>query len=308
MTEKVGCCVCRSSESEVISQGKDYEYKTSDDMFSFVRCLHCDHLYLNPRPEKSMMTVIYPENYYSFSLTKKKPVIAMPAKRMVDYSLVRLVKGIYGLDGRILDVGCGDGRLLEIFKAEKGNRWELYGVDIDEKAKEMAEEKGVTVFLGSIEDISLPENYFDVVIMQQLIEHTFDPEKALEESFKSLKKGGLIVLETPTAPSLDFRLFKKRYWGGYHYPRHFNIFNKDSIKMLLERCGFTEIVVNSKLSPAFWIHSLHNMLFDKEFPDWVVSFFSWKNPVLLAIFSLIDLFAILLGRNTSNMRIVARKP
>ncbi len=307
-SDRVDCCVCKSKEQTILTTGKDYEYMVSNDEWTMVQCNECSHTYLNPRPRKENLGVIYPNNYYSYDFEKKgKNKIANKAKEMIDFKIVELARNMVGLDKTVLDVGCGDGRLLRLFKKDDKSKWMLYGVDLDETAGKIAEKEGIHFIKGSIDDVELPENKFDIIIMQQLIEHVFDPIKVLSKTHRALRKDGVLILETPSIPSLDFRLFKGKYWGGYHFPRHFNIFNEKSIRNALKEVGFNQITVKSLLSPVFWIHSLHNLAFDKKFPRSIVSFFYFKNPLLLSFFAGFDMLRLLTGFKTSNMRVIARK-
>ena len=102
----------------------------------------------------------------------------------------------------------------------------------------MAEKSGLKVHLGSIEELDLPENSFDLAFMIQTIEHVEKPEKVLSAVQKILKPGGKLVIVTDNTDSIDFKFFKDSYWGGYHFPRHWNLFNRKSLTKLAEKTGF----------------------------------------------------------------------
>ena len=63
--EPTVCAVCGDRAETPVASGRDYEYYSSVDTFTFVRCGSCAHVFLNPRPTKRMARVIYPSNYYT---------------------------------------------------------------------------------------------------------------------------------------------------------------------------------------------------------------------------------------------------
>jgi 2-polyprenyl-3-methyl-5-hydroxy-6-metoxy-1,4-benzoquinol methylase len=75
------------------------------------------------------------------------------------------------------------------------------------------------------------------VIIFQVIEHVSDPAAVLRALARVLAPGGVLVVETPNVESLDARIFRRRYWGGYHFPRHWNLFSKETITRLGTRAG-----------------------------------------------------------------------
>lgn len=105
---------------------------------------------------------------------------------------------------KICDIGCGDGSLLELLKDKGG----LYGVDISRPQIKIARKKGIKAFYCNIDDSKLPfkNDYFDVVISSEVIEHVLVPDKLLQEAKRVLKKGGIFILTTPNLASFGKRL------------------------------------------------------------------------------------------------------
>ncbi|MCK5706682.1 MAG: hypothetical protein KAI43_03435 [Candidatus Aureabacteria bacterium] len=79
------------------------------------------------------------------------------------------------------------------------------------------------------------------------------------------------------------------------------------MRELLRSHGFGNIKFEYLASPSFWIQSLHHYFLDKKYPKWWVRLWVFKNPLLLAFFTFIDLCMIFIGKKTSNMRITAQK-
>lgn len=306
-TVRTNCNICNSDSYKVLTTGRDYEYGSCVNNFTLVRCNNCSHVYLNPKPALDEFSTIYPNNYYAYDfLNKKKFSLAKLGKRFIEKKYIKLYRNLIGNNGSILDVGCGDGRLLALLKKTKNCTWNLYGVDFNKEGNKIAKEKGIYIYEGKFEEVEISAGSFDLVIMNEVIEHLYDPFESLLKVKNILKLGGYFVIETPCLGSWDYKLFKNAYWGGYHIPRHLNIFSRKTIKLILEKANFEIVKEESLLSPPFWILSVHNLLYDKKWNTKIVKFFNFYNPFLLTIFTIVDLFQMRFGP-TSTMRIIAKK-
>jgi SAM-dependent methyltransferase len=92
------------------------------------------------------------------------------------------------------------------------------------------------VVRGTLETADLPEATFDVVTMWDVIEHLTDPRGTLEQAYRLLKPGGLMVVHTIDIESLFARLM------GTHWPwlmeMHIYYFSRRTLRKMLEQCGF----------------------------------------------------------------------
>jgi len=303
------CVLCGSKEAAPCATGTDFEYDTCAETFRFVACARCGHQYLDPRPAASELDVIYPPHYYSFVGTRNALVARL--QRVWEGGKVRLYRQWIG-DGprRILDVGCGDGRFLTLLREFGHPEWQLAGLEFDEAAIARCREKGFEAFAERVEDFATraaERGRYDGVVMLQLIEHVEDPAFLAERVADLLRPGGVFIIETPNLGGLDYRLFAGRWWGHYHFPRHWNLFSADTLTAMLEARGFEVVRRECLISTSSWIISHHNYFKDRGWPRWVWRFFSYQNPILLAVAVAIDTVRIRLGLDTSNQRVIARK-
>ena len=303
----VGCCVCESEDAEPVGVGQDFEYRTSADTFLAMQCNSCGLVYLDPRPSASEFERIYPANYHAFDFSAEdfgfvhKVRSRLEAKRLLEWC------ADLPDDARILDVGCGDGFHLNLLKKYGKPGWTLEGVDIDRRAAEMAERSNLKVHTGSLEALDLPANSYDLAFMIQTIEHVEHPEKILAAAREVLKPGGKLVVVTDNTDSFDFKFFKGSYWGGYHFPRHWNLFNRRSLTDLAAKTDFEVAELATVVSPVNWVYSIHNALVDWRAPKFLIDRFTLKSTVSLSIFTSLDILLQKIGRG-ALLRAILRKP
>ena len=151
-------------------------------------------------------------------------------------------------DGRVLDIGCGNGTLLAHL-AELG--WKVQGLETDPAAAAIARHRGLSVVTDSLETASLPAGTFDAVVMSHVIEHVDAPLTVLERCMTLLKPGGRLVLLTPNIRSFGHRRFG-RDWLHLDPPRHLHLFSTTSLRRLAEGAGFDIDKVCTVLRDADW--------------------------------------------------------
>ncbi|HEY2514410.1 MAG TPA: class I SAM-dependent methyltransferase, partial [Polyangiaceae bacterium] len=313
------------SDAQVIARGRDHEYSgTTSDEFDVVRC-SCGLVYLNPRPDASELATIYPDDYYAYQLIERRlasrGTASLLAKYMTSRAAARLrpyaerVRASRPGPYRILDIGCGDGQFLSLWaKAFEGERLETCGIEMNERAAKIAAEQGHRVSHARIEDSELEPKSMDLVYSFHVIEHVEDPASFMRGIRGALRPGGWVLIDTPNIDTFDFRLFGKRHWGGYHFPRHFTLYDAKTFEALAANTGFrVESIVYCPSAP-FWVWTFHSMLRERAprladtlFPpvDLFVSGSPW-NVALLSVFTAVDLGAIAFTKRCSTMRILLR--
>jgi 2-polyprenyl-3-methyl-5-hydroxy-6-metoxy-1,4-benzoquinol methylase len=175
---------------------------------------------------------------------------AFPVRRGGLDSEVRYLHTCPG--GRLLDVGCGSGDWLAKMCLLG---WDARGLDFDAEAVAAATRRGLTVSLGPLEAMCYPDESFEAVTLNHVIEHLPDPFATLIECLRILKPKGDLILVTPNSDSLGRRLFKAA-WRGLEPPRHLHLFSPRSIQASLERAGFSHFEVRTVPSGYLLLHSL----------------------------------------------------
>jgi 2-polyprenyl-3-methyl-5-hydroxy-6-metoxy-1,4-benzoquinol methylase len=247
------CLACGSTSYEFWSRSTDAEYRTTDETFTYYRCRDCNVLFIDPVPRERLKE-IYPPNYYSF-VTPKRSLVHR-AKDMLDQRLFRrILRGLPGSALRVLDVGGGAGKQLDLVKGLDARVSFTQVVDLDPAATKQAEQNGHAAFLGTIEEFQTDER-FDLVLLLNLIEHVYDPGAVLAKVRGLLTPGGVALVKTPNYDSLDARLFRDRSWGGYHCPRHWVLFDRDSFVRLAGRHGLAVKEFRYTQGAPFWAQSV----------------------------------------------------
>ena len=147
--------------------------------------------------------------------------------------------------------------------------------------------------------------------MFHVIEHVANPSEQIKKICNYLSDEGILVLETPNHQSIDHTLFTSKYWGGYHIPRHFTVFDEQSLKKMLLDNNFKILKTFFKPGHYFWQMSLYNLVQDKykylSFIKHFLSPFKILGLPLLIFFTIFDLIRSILGFKTSTILFVAKK-
>jgi 2-polyprenyl-3-methyl-5-hydroxy-6-metoxy-1,4-benzoquinol methylase len=136
---------------------------------------------------------------------------------------------------RLLDIGAGAGLFLANARLAG---WQVAGVEIAEYGPVYARKHfGLDLIHGTLHDASFPNEYFDVVMLQDTIEHVTHPRELLQEINRALRPGGALILSTPNFDSLGRRLLGAA-WALMNPLEHLHLFNMRAMVRLFEVTGF----------------------------------------------------------------------
>lgn len=292
--ESVSCILCEERCASVKVQQRDVNLGLSEQAFTLLRCVGCGLIYLNPRPTPSEIHTYYPSQYYCphypLEQLREGKRIDRVFKRLLGWLEKGIMEEFYGYpgtrrygfgrilrrlalypeywhlkfsgrdvipfrgEGRILDVGCGPGKLLRVLR-ERG--WDCYGVDFSSVVVEHARNNyGLNVELGDLLEVTYKDNFFDVVLFNHSLEHMYNPVGTLKEALRILKPGGLLLIYIPNAGSFEARLFGK-WWAAWDVPRHLFHFSKKTMSRLIMNAGFRLVDIKDGLGTASFLGSVN---------------------------------------------------
>ena len=144
----------------------------------------------------------------------------------------------------VLDIGCGEGAFASLIKEKF--KTETWGIEYMEDHGKQAEKSLDKVFIGPCENFieDLPDNYFDVIYCNDVLEHLVDPEWVLEKLQPKLSEQGIIISSIPNMRyhSALKKLVINKSWeyerSGVMDKTHLRWFTKKSIKNMYERLGY----------------------------------------------------------------------
>lgn len=219
--------------------GKDEEARLikKENSWNIVQCKACNHVYLYPSPDK-----VFLKKYYQTYLPLNQKQILQWQFMMSGVfakSMSLIDKSCNYKKGKLLDIGCGHGFFLQIAK-EAG--WDAFGLDLCEPAVEYANSKGLNVTNFSLLEKNYKDEEFDVVTMFYVLEHLPDPLQYLREIYRILKTDGILFLRVPhTTPIVKALKIINIPNKLYDAPSHISDFSPSTIKVFLQKAGFTDI-------------------------------------------------------------------
>lgn len=197
------------------------------------------------------------------------------AKRRMVQDLIKTYNRV--LHPKILDVGCGTGKNMESF----GNLGEVWGIDKSKEAISFCRKRGLeNVRLSSADNTKFPDNFFDIITILDVLEHT-DDNKALKEGHRILKEGGLLILTVPA-----FTWLWSKWDEILHHKRRYD---RNHLVNTLKNHNFSIIYVTYLYSflvlPVLIIRQIKQKLFrKKKYP----SDFNLSNKILNKVINLMS--------------------
>ena len=208
-----------------------------------VQCQRCGLVYVNPRIhlENGMLPYSNEAEEAYFQNTYRQRAYA--SQRLVE----RLPAWVRPGPLRLLDIGCGDGVLLE---ACQQAGIDFVGSEVSPALIEQLRAKFGSEQIVAAEKIAdFPAQSFDVVVLINVIEHLEYPGALVHEAYRLLKPGGIFLVHAPNLAGLPARLHGKD-WHQIQPLVHLYYFTPASLKQLIQKAGFKPLGRFSLLSPS----------------------------------------------------------
>ena len=203
------------------------------------KCPNCHLVQVNPLPSIKEVNKLYQGDYwknFSFYSSQLSAHEKYFEKKINDIKMLRN-------KGQLLDVGCAFGSLL---KAANDQGFIAEGIDISDYPVKQCLKKKLKATTGTITDIN-KRNYYDIITAFEVVEHERDPLLTLKTVYQLLKINGLLVVSVPNSNSLS-SVIMGRFWFGYRHKEHLFHFTNKSLKMLLLRAGFSNILIEKDIA------------------------------------------------------------
>lgn len=238
--ESVPCPLGCKKDDELILTGKDILYNIPGE-FNVVRCRKCGLMRTNPRPTQNTIGFYYPDYYGPYQYTKVKDKVLRSTNYPSWVQFIRNKMFKFNTDrlpsiepGRMLEIGCASGSFMDKMA---GEGWNVEGIEFSPQAAEDARSLGYPVYSGCMEKAPDPEKHYDLVVGWMVLEHLHDPILSLKKLYSWTNSGGWLVLSVPNAGSLEFTLFRDK-WYALQVPNHLSHYTPKTIELVLARGGW----------------------------------------------------------------------
>lgn len=259
------CPICGTTGGRVVSRGSNSRdgHSLSGE---YVRCDGCSHLFLCPIRDAEELAGLYEQLWQDESVIQAN-VKSRTANRMralftrAEYKLFKQSFERYAAlhqflptirkdSPRLLDMGCGEGTGLTGFV---NSGWSISGVDISPTAVATARRRipSGEFVSGELTEAARRLGPFDLVRLDNVLEHVINPSSVLGAAFEHLHPGGFIAIYVPHGESLSLRLFRSRSVSHW-VPYHLHLFTRQSLARALESVGFKITEMHLIDPPTWW--------------------------------------------------------
>ena len=239
------------------------DFSVSGESFSLLHNEDYDLLKTHPQPSLERLPSYYEsEDYISHTDGKRTLFEKMYhlVKSNAIKNKVKLINQWQPEKGTLLDIGAGTGDFL--LEAKKQN-WIITGIEPNDKAKQIAIQKGVS-FGTNLEELA--DESFDVISMWHVLEHVPNLEEQIATLKRLLKPNGTIIIAVPNFKSYDAKYYAE-FWAAYDVPRHLWHFSKTAIAKL-----FADQNMQLRKVKPMWFDSFYVALLSEKYKTGKMNF------------------------------------
>jgi len=227
------CLLCQNKKTFLEEGSVILDHPSYDQSNKLLKCSICGFCLIYPPPDEKHLSEIYSGIYHYDNNFILDTLITLYAS--IDLrSDIKLINK-YRKSGKILDIGAGRGDLL-LGLDKKWEKWAhdpyLSNGDIKTLKGKIGKNVNIRKRLDEYE-----ENYYDVVVLRNIIEHTLQFRDLIKNSYRMLKKGGVLFIRTPNIESTGYKNFGVD-WYVITYAGHIVFFNCKNLSDMLKKTGF----------------------------------------------------------------------
>jgi len=224
--------------------GKDQSIvRVIDEKHSFYKCLFCGTVYISPL---DFADVVYDEKYNSeFYRPSDVRKAGLMAHKIASYIPENIQKP------SVLEIGIGNGLTSFLLQALG---YIVFGTEVcSSYAEELRKKYNIAVLPLRIEDLKMVEK-FDVVYSSHVIEHCPDPHIYFRNAWTALRKGGLLIIDTPNASLVRNLSSEFKHFSTRDKFEHCCILSEKSSLYLCKKHGFKPVaIVNQPFYQSFFL-------------------------------------------------------
>lgn len=312
------CAECGSSKTQ------KYLYAPAMDTsagprYQYYRCDSCGFICLDHKPSLSDYE---DSGFYQVSENRFKRLLG-PLVGVFTFLRFRYLKKYSKTPGRVVDIGCGRGRFLNV---AKNNGWKVFGIEPNKRSASYAKEQfKIELLHGGLEDCKAKAD-FDAVTLWHVLEHFPTPTKIIRRAAVLLKKDGIMIIAVPNIKSLQGSIGREK-WYHLDPPRHLSHFSPELLTKMMENnglkveaihhysteynfVGMVQTVQNRMQgSPNFIFNFLkrNKAALPSSGPAWAFGFISSAVVAVLSPFLLLLSIFEAMARMGGTITVVARK-
>ncbi len=247
------CRICGNGEANTSYQVREMMFGTRE-VFDYFQCKQCDCLQIADIP--SDLARHYPNNYFSFKkfsrstqsrlrgfFDRRRVIAGLGKKNWLGRIGSLFAKPLnyvtwlnttnLDLDARILDIGCGRGKLL--LRMRLGGLKDCVGVDpfLQETVRY---DNGVTIHKTSLAEFACTTTKYDLIMFHHSLEHMENPGEVLKDAARLLSSKGTIMVRIPVADCYAWEHYGVN-WMPLDAPRHLHLLTRKSMHILVKQAG-----------------------------------------------------------------------
>ena len=231
----INCVACGSSE-------KKFKFEKSN--FKYSECRSCGTVFQDPRPNPDLFEKFYTDsdssNYWSDVFFPS--VAESRREKIVIPKVERIINKIRERDNkvnRLIDVGAGYGIFLEEW-LKKFPETDAIAIEPSSSLANSCREKGISVKEAMAENVADLDEFGDLVVCFEVLEHVYDPLSFLKVLKDKTKNGGDVLITTLCIDGFDLQILGEQS-SAISPPFHINFLSIEGFRALFEQAGFKDI-------------------------------------------------------------------